>query len=59
MSTVPWRQSSYSDTQGNECVEVACLSHGIGVRDSKNPTGPHLTLSARSFATLIKEVKAP
>ncbi|MEU1205822.1 DUF397 domain-containing protein [Nocardia sp. NPDC005825] len=40
-----WFKSSYSQPQG-ECVEVAFLDSGrIGVRDSKNPTGPALTFN--------------
>lgn len=36
-----WRKSTRSD-QGN-CVEVAFAADGtVGVRDSKNPTGPVL-----------------
>ncbi|MGW4118725.1 DUF397 domain-containing protein [Nocardia sp. NPDC004711] len=37
-----WFKSSYSGSQG-DCVEVAHLDGGmVGVRDSKNPTGPAL-----------------
>ncbi|WP_280245178.1 DUF397 domain-containing protein [Nocardia abscessus] len=40
-----WFKSTHSGT-ANECVEVAWLEAGhVGVRDSKNPTGP-----ARIFA---------
>jgi Domain of unknown function (DUF397) len=53
-----WRKSSYSGTQGNSsCVEVAGLSNGVGLRDSKNPTGGHLTVSPQSFAALVRKLK--
>jgi hypothetical protein len=53
--TVRWRKSSHSGDQG-ECVEVAALPSGaIAVRDSKNPDGPHLTLSRRAFRTLLDQ----
>ena len=40
--TLVWFKSSYS-TEKTECVEVAFLDHGlVGMRDSKNPTGPAL-----------------
>ncbi|QFG24757.1 DUF397 domain-containing protein [Actinomadura sp. WMMB 499] len=55
---IHWRKSSHSDTSGNECVEVADLAVGLGVRDSKNPEGGHLTVSRRTFATLLSRIKA-
>ncbi|MEW1659516.1 DUF397 domain-containing protein [Streptomyces sp. NPDC093707] len=52
-----FRKSSYS-TQEGACVEVAPTSTGgHAVRDSKNPTGPHLTFTPhawRAFATALK-----
>lgn len=37
-----WFKSSYSGPD-RDCVEVACLDkRSVGVRDSKNPTGPVL-----------------
>ncbi|WP_433682622.1 DUF397 domain-containing protein [Nocardia sp. CA-119907] len=40
-----WFKSSRS-AGGKECVEVAHLSGGfVGVRDSKNPTGPALVFT--------------
>ena len=53
-----WRKSSHSNDEG-ECVEVAALPSGtVGVRDSKNPDGPHLTLSRRAFRTLLHQAAA-
>ncbi|CAM5363999.1 MULTISPECIES: DUF397 domain-containing protein [Streptomyces] len=52
-----WFKSSYSDN-GGACIEVATnliTSHGvIPVRDSKNPDGPHLTLSTDAWAGLVE-----
>ncbi|TMR40755.1 DUF397 domain-containing protein [Actinomadura geliboluensis] len=41
------------------CVELGRLASGagIGVRDSKDPDGGHLTLSGAQFADLIEQVK--
>jgi hypothetical protein len=58
MSTVIWRKSTYSDSQGNMCVEIARLTNSIGIRDSKNPAGPHLFLSGRAFAQFIHRMRA-
>lgn len=45
LSGAKWFKSSRS-TASKECVEVAFLDGGmVGVRDSKNPTGPALTFS--------------
>ncbi|MGA4789903.1 DUF397 domain-containing protein [Nocardia sp. AB354] len=42
LSTAKWFKSSRSGA-GKDCVEVAHLAEGrVGVRDSKNPTGPAL-----------------
>jgi uncharacterized protein YcsI (UPF0317 family) len=51
-----WITSSYSNNGGN-CVEVAGLSSGIGIRDSKNPTGPALLIAPGSFATFVSAVR--
>jgi hypothetical protein len=48
-----WRKSSRSSTNGGQCVEIAALPGGIGVRDSKNPDGATLVFAAgawRAFA---------
>ena len=57
--TVQWRKSSHSGDQGGECVEVAAFPSGaIGVRDSKNPEGPRLTLSRRAFRSLLNSARS-
>ena len=46
LSVVNWFKSSHSSGQ-TSCVEAAWLEGGsVGVRDSKNPTGPALIFSA-------------
>jgi hypothetical protein len=60
MSTPIWRKSQRSGTGGaggEECVEVAALAEGLGIRDSKAPDTGHLTLSPTSFAQLVTRVK--
>ncbi|MBF6059833.1 DUF397 domain-containing protein [Nocardia terpenica] len=52
-----WFKSSRSST-GGECVEVAHLSSGrVGVRDSKNPTGPALVFAPAEWDAFAAEVK--
>ncbi|MFV2171806.1 DUF397 domain-containing protein [Actinomadura sp. LOL_016] len=53
-----WRKSSHSGTQaGSDCVEVAALADGIGVRDSKAPEAGHVTLGRESFRVLLAALK--
>ena len=53
-----WRKSARSGNQGN-CVEVADNLPGIvGVRDSKDPTGPVLTFGPQAWKAFIDDVKA-
>ncbi|MER7725581.1 DUF397 domain-containing protein [Streptomyces sp. NPDC096323] len=55
-----WYTSSYSNN-GGACIEVATnlvAPRGIvPVRDSKNPTGPVLTLPVDAFASFVAGVK--
>ncbi|MEV4452123.1 MULTISPECIES: DUF397 domain-containing protein [Streptomyces] len=49
-----WRKSSYSGDQGGDCLEIADTPDAtIAVRDSKNPTGPILTIAPATFATFV------
>ncbi|MET8974385.1 DUF397 domain-containing protein [Streptomyces sp. NPDC004539] len=53
LSGAIWRSSSYSGGQG-DCVEVATnLPALTPIRDSKTPTGPHLTFTPRAWRTFI------
>ncbi|GGP39100.1 DUF397 domain-containing protein [Saccharothrix coeruleofusca] len=49
-----WFKSSYSSGGSNACVEVRITDAGVGVRDSKNPTGPHLTLKPKAWTGFIE-----
>ncbi|GAB2828944.1 DUF397 domain-containing protein [Streptomyces chlorus] len=54
-----WRKSSYSGSTGGDCVEVAagCPTVTVPVRDSKNPTGPILTISAPAWQTFVNGLR--
>ncbi|MEU9338198.1 DUF397 domain-containing protein [Streptomyces sp. NPDC048290] len=49
-----WRKSSYSDGAGNNCVEVAHFPAEIGIRDSKNKTGPALVVNAATWSSFVR-----
>ncbi|MFK0115768.1 DUF397 domain-containing protein [Streptomyces sp. NPDC090994] len=51
-----WCKSSYSGTEGGQCVEIAAGTTAIHIRDSKNATGPVLTLSSGAWAGFVKSV---
>jgi len=54
-----WRKSSYSANNGGNCVEVADnLPNIVAVRDSKDPDGPALSLSADQWADFISRVRS-
>ncbi len=57
LSGAKWFKSSRSQA-GKECVEVAFLdSDGVGVRDSKNPTGPALVFTPGEWEAFTAGVK--
>ena len=53
LGSADWRKSTYSGSSGGECIEVADLAPHIAVRDSKNPTGPALTLAPAAFTAFV------
>ncbi|WP_433243692.1 DUF397 domain-containing protein [Actinomadura nitritigenes] len=57
--TAQWRKSTRSSGThgGTECVEVAALVGGVGVRDSKDPDGGHVTVDRASFAALLARIR--
>ncbi|WP_329028008.1 DUF397 domain-containing protein [Streptomyces sp. NBC_01423] len=53
-----WFKSSYSGSNGGDCVEVATGLHTVHVRDSKDTTVPALTLSPSAWDTFIRHTAA-
>ncbi len=51
-----WRKSSYSFANHN-CVEVGTGPAVVAVRDSKDPHGPVLRVSPRTWADFADRVK--
>ena len=59
LASVIWRKSSYSGSNGGDCVEVARLpANALAVRDSKDPDGPVLTFTPAEWRTFTSAVKA-
>ncbi len=51
-----WRKSSYSSTNGGDCVEVATGAPCVAIRDSKNPDGAVLTVNRVRFEEFINSL---
>jgi hypothetical protein len=57
LSAACWRKSTHSSGDGGECLEVSDDFPGlVPVRDSKNPTGPTLTLAAGAWADFVAHI---
>ncbi|MBF6083352.1 DUF397 domain-containing protein [Nocardia cyriacigeorgica] len=56
LSGARWFKSSHS-SGSQECVEVAHVDAGVGVRDSKNPTGPALVFTPVAWGGFTAAVR--
>ncbi len=57
LTPATWRKSSFSSSIG-ACVEVGGLDGHHAVRDSKNPTGPALRVTAAEWVAFTAGVRA-
>jgi hypothetical protein len=58
LANAVWRKSSRSNGNGgNNCVEVAFVDGGVGVRDSRDPTGPALLFTPDQWAAFLEAAK--
>ncbi|MEU9749473.1 DUF397 domain-containing protein [Streptomyces niveus] len=53
-----WFKSSYSGSDGDNCVEVAAQPHAVLVRDSKDPHVGRLTLTPTAWAAFTAHLSA-
>ncbi|GAA0940678.1 DUF397 domain-containing protein [Actinocorallia libanotica] len=58
LSTMSWRKSTYSDSEGGACVELAGVATTVAVRDSKNPEWAALLFGRAAFGALVQVLKA-
>jgi hypothetical protein len=57
--TTEWRKSSRSGTENDKsCVELAAMSGGVAVRDSKAPEEGYISFVAADWRRFIGQVKA-
>ncbi|MFB6556913.1 DUF397 domain-containing protein [Streptomyces sp. NPDC056405] len=58
LSTARWRKSSYSNSNGGNCVEISEDFPGIvPVRDSKSPDGPALVIPTTAWTAFVQTLK--
>ncbi|MGW7252948.1 DUF397 domain-containing protein [Streptomyces sp. NPDC054834] len=58
LNNLTWRKSSYSNSDGGECVEVAGnVPSLVPVRDSKDTTRSPLLFTAPAWAAFVDGVK--
>ncbi|MEU7045353.1 DUF397 domain-containing protein [Streptomyces varsoviensis] len=55
LGVVTWVKSSYSGSNGGNCVEVGRGGgiRGVPVRDSKDPQGPAIVCSRAAWASFV------
>ena len=53
-----WRKSSYTTSNGGNCVEVAGRESRVLVRDTKDRTGPMLGFTPDAWHRFAERVKA-
>lgn len=55
LKNVMWRKSSYTGSNGGNCVELAGVAGAVvAVRDSKDPDGPVLLLTRATLRTAVQ-----
>ncbi|MEU4090942.1 DUF397 domain-containing protein [Streptomyces sp. NPDC026673] len=52
-SRLAWFTSSYSGSEGGDCVEVAHAPGAVHVRDSKDPAGPALAFTGEAWTAFV------
>jgi hypothetical protein len=52
-AALAWFKSSYSGSEGGNCIEVATHPTAVHVRDSKNPDAAHLTVSPATWTAFL------
>ncbi|MER5947368.1 DUF397 domain-containing protein [Streptomyces sp. NPDC001904] len=57
-ASLTWFKSSYSDSQGGECLEAATCSTRIHLRDSKlGPQSPTFSASAPAWNAFLAHAR--
>ncbi|ANZ38585.1 DUF397 domain-containing protein [Lentzea guizhouensis] len=57
MESLRWRKSSRSSASGPDCVEIALVSAGAAVRDSKNADGAQLRFGSAGWESFLSAAR--
>lgn len=58
LTSATWRKSSYSNSDGGNCVEVSDDFPGaVPVRDSKQPEGPAVIFGSSAWSAFVSDVR--
>ena len=57
VGSAPWRKSSYSGTNGGDCVEAADMEGRILVRDTTDRGGVVLSISPDAWCRLTEKLR--
>ena len=58
IDSAPWRKSSYSGTNGGDCVEAADMGGRILVRDTTDRSGVVLSISPSAWLRFMDTLSA-
>jgi hypothetical protein len=59
LANVVWKKSTFSNSANSNCVELAQLGGGwVGVRDSKDRSGPVLVFTPGEWAAFCSGLRA-
>ncbi len=58
MDTLHWFKSSFSNGNGDSCVEIAHLPHGVAVRDTKDRSLVPHRYTAAGWGDFLAGVRA-
>ncbi|GAQ51499.1 DUF397 domain-containing protein [Streptomyces acidiscabies] len=57
-SGLTWFKSSYSGAEGGQCVEVSARTTAVHVRDSKDTSLPHFSVSRDAWSGFVELASA-
>ncbi|MFC8724219.1 DUF397 domain-containing protein [Streptomyces bacillaris] len=58
LTSATWRKSSYSNSDGGNCVEVSDdFEDLVPVRDSKQPEGPAVIFGASAWTAFVNDMR--